>query len=135
MMTIHEPIYLISVVHRHAPKQSQNAGKQIAEALCSGRGFFGLRAAQAATLGRRALAQQRDKSLFRHGLAEEKALAIVAAHADQRQCIGGLLDTDRDHVAAEVMGEVDHRLAQRRIDFVCPAIRNERSIKLELFEW
>ena len=42
-----------------------------------------------------ALAQQREEPLLRHRLAEQEALAEVAAHAGQRERIGGLLDADR----------------------------------------
>ena len=36
---------------------------------------------------------------------------------------------------ADGVGEVDHGLAERRIDFVCSAIRNKGTIQFELFEW
>ena len=72
-----------------------------------------------------ALAQQRDEALLRHRLAEQEALAVVAAHADQRHRVGRLLDADGDRDAAEIVREVDHGLAQRRIDLVGAAVGDE----------
>ena len=57
----------------------------------------------------RALPQQRDEALLRHRLAEQEALAEIAAHADQRHGVGGLFDAHGDRAAPEIMREVDHR--------------------------
>ena len=66
---------------------------------------------QIAALGRRALAQQRNKTLFRHGLSEQEALAVVAPHAHQSQRIGSLFDARGNDVTSEIMRKIDHRLA------------------------
>ena len=81
-----------------------------------------------------ALAQQRDEALFRHRLAEQESLPVVAAHADQRQRVGGFLDADADRDAAEIVREVDHGLAQRRVDLVGAAVGDESAVELELGE-
>ena len=69
-----------------------------------------------------ALAQQRDETVLRHRLAEQEALTEVAAHADQSECIGGFFDAHGDRGASEIMRQIDHRLAERRIDPVGAAI-------------
>ena len=75
-------------------------------------GCFSVRGAlQVAALRCRALAQEETKAFFRHRLAEQKALAVVAAHADKGEGVGGLFNADRNHAAAEIVRKVDHRLA------------------------
>ena len=82
----------------------------------------------------RALAQQRDEALLRHRLAEQEALAEIAAHAHQRHRVGGFFDAHGDGDAAEIMREIDHRLAQRRIDLVGAAVGDEGAVELEFGE-
>ena len=79
----------------------------------------------------RALAQQRDEALLRHRLAEQEALAEVAAHAHQGHRVGGLFDAHGDRGAAEIMREVDHRLAERRVDLVGAAVGDKGAIDFE----
>ena len=89
---------------------------------------------QLAALRRRALAQQRRETFLRHRLAEQEALAVIAAHADQRHRVGGLLDAHGDRDAAEIVREIDHRLAERRVDLVGAAVGDEGAVELELGE-
>src|SRR5580704_10581616 len=81
-----------------------------------------------------ALLEQRNEALLGHRLAEQKALAVIATHADQRQRVGRLLDTDGDRDAAEIMRQIDHRLAQRRVDLVAAAVGDEGAVELDLGE-
>ena len=41
-----------------------------------------------------ALPQQRNKAILRHRLAEQEALAEIAAHAGEGERVGGLFDSD-----------------------------------------
>ena len=53
-------------------------------------------------------------------------------HADQGQCIRRLLDADGDRDAAEIVRQIDHGLAQRRVDLVAAAIGDEGAVELDL---
>ena len=66
------------------------------------------------------------------GWPSRKPWPIVAAHADQRERVGGLLDADGDGEAAEIVREVDDGLAQRRVDLVGAAVGDEGAVELEL---
>ena len=99
----------------------------------SGEGTGAAAAARAALAGG-ALAQQRDETVLRHRLAEQEALADVAAHAGEGKRVRGLLDADGDRRAAEIMREIDHSLAERSIDLVGAAIADESAVELELGE-
>src|SRR5262245_25811336 len=81
-----------------------------------------------------ALTQRRDELFLGHRLTEQEALSDVAAHAGERQRVGGLLDSDRDREAAEIVREIDDGLAERRIDAVGAAVGNEDRVELELGE-
>ena len=81
-----------------------------------------------------ALLEQRDEPLLRHRLAEQEALAEIAAHAHQRHRVGGLLEADADRERAEAVGEIDHGLADRRVDLVGAAADHERAVELHLGE-
>src|SRR5580704_19480857 len=72
-----------------------------------------------------ALLEQRNEALLGHRLAEQKALTVVAAHADQRQRVGRLFDADGDRDAAEIVRQIDDGLAQWRVDLVAAAIGDE----------
>ena len=81
-----------------------------------------------------ALTQQRNETVLGHRLTEQKSLAVIAAHADQRERVGRLLDPDSDGDAAEIVREIDDGLAQRRVDLVGPAIGNKGAVELEFGE-
>jgi hypothetical protein len=48
--------------------------------------------------------------------------------------VGGALDADADREAAEAVGEVDHRLADRRVHLVVANAGDERAVELHLGE-
>ena len=112
------------------------AGARESAAACSGAPHLRRRRLGGARSRRRigALAQQRCESLLRHRLAEQKPLAVVAAHADQRQRVGRLLDADADRKAAETVREVDHGLAQRGARVIGATAGDEAAVELELGE-
>ena len=99
--------------------------------MLGGAGIGSARGGKLAALRGRALAQQRDESLLGHRLAEQESLVVVAAHADQGERVRCFLDPDRHGHAAEIVGKVDHGLAQRRVDLVGAAIGDERPVELE----
>ena len=68
-----------------------------------------------------ALLEQRNEAFLGHRLAEQKALAVIATHADQRQRVGRLLDADGDRDAAEIVRQIDHGLAQGGCGETAPA--------------
>ena len=81
-----------------------------------------------------ALPQQSSKVLLRHRLSEQKALTVVATHGHQRQGVAGAFNPDRDRDLPEIVREIDHGLAQGRVDVVGPAIRDKAAVELDLSE-
>ena len=80
----------------------------------------------------RPLPQQRDETFFRHRLAEQEALAEIAAHAHQRHRIRRFLDAHGHGDAAGIVGEIDRGLAQRRVGTVGAAVGDDRARELDL---
>jgi hypothetical protein len=77
---------------------------------------------------------QRDPALLRPRLTEQESLAVVAAHTDQGEGFGHLLDADAHGDAAETVREVDDSLARRCIHFVAVAVGDKDAGELEFGE-
>ena len=69
-----------------------------------------------------------------HGVPEQEALTIVAAHRQKGRGVAGILDSDCDRDLSEIVRDIDHRLAHRGVYGVGAAIRNECAIELDLSE-
>ena len=68
------------------------------------------------------------------GSPSRKSLSVVAAHADQRERVGGFLDADADRDAAEAVRQVDHGFAQPCVDLVAAAVSDKDTIEFQLRE-
>src|SRR5262245_40149897 len=78
---------------------------------------------------RGALPEQNQEALLRHRLGEQVALAEVAAHAEQRVCVAGLLDADRHGGRVEIVREVDDGAADRGPALVGATVGDEAAIE------
>ena len=76
-----------------------------------------------------ALLEQGGEALLRHRLAEQEALAEIAAHADERhRRVGGLFQADAHGKGAKAVSEIDHGFTDWRMDLVGAAADHERAI-------